>query len=69
MDLPATYFVEVIEDGIFLTGGGALLRGMRERIAETTRVDVHVGPDPMGAAVHGARAMLPAISAMKLWKA
>jgi len=67
-DLPATYFVEVIEDGIFLTGGGALLRGMKERIAETTRVDVHVGPDPMGAAVHGARAMLPVISAMKLWK-
>lgn len=67
-DLPAHYFVEVIEDGIFLTGGGALLRGMKERIAEMTRVDVHVGPDPMGAAVHGARAMLPVISAMKLWK-
>jgi rod shape-determining protein MreB and related proteins len=67
-DLPPSYFVEVIEDGIFLTGGGALLRGMKERIAETTRVDVHVGPDPMGAAVTGARAMLPAISATNLWK-
>ncbi len=67
-DLPASYFVEVIEDGIFLTGGGALLRGMKDRIAEKTRMDVHVGPDPMGAAVHGAQAMLPAISALQLWK-
>ncbi|MGV3532151.1 MAG: rod shape-determining protein, partial [Chthoniobacteraceae bacterium] len=67
-DLPASYFVEVIEDGILLTGGGALLRGMKERIAETPRVDVHVGPDPMAAAVHGARAMLPLVSKMKLWR-
>jgi rod shape-determining protein MreB and related proteins len=58
-DLPPKLAIEVIEDGIFLSGGGALLRGLREHVAERTQIDVHVVADPLGAVVHGAAAMLP----------
>ena len=67
-DLPAELFVHVIEHGIFLTGGGALLKGMQQELAQTARVDVHVVPDPLRAVVHGARVMLPAVSALHLWQ-
>jgi rod shape-determining protein MreB len=58
-DLPVPMAIEVIEDGIYLTGGGALLHGVREHVAEGTKIDVHVVEDPLGAVVNGARAMLP----------
>lgn len=58
-DLPPALVIEVIEDGIFLSGGGALLHGIREHVAHATQVDVHLVPDPLGAVVHGAAAMLP----------
>ena len=66
-DLPATFSAETIEDGLFLSGGGALLKGMRERIAAATRLDVRVVADPLRAVVRGARAMLPAVAALQLW--
>lgn len=67
-DLPPSFSVEIIEDGLFLTGGGSLLPGVRERLAAVTKLDVHVAQDPLGAVVHGARAMLPIAAALKLWR-
>ncbi|MHA3770157.1 rod shape-determining protein [Verrucomicrobiota bacterium sgz303538] len=58
-DLPANIAVEVIEDGIFLSGGGALLQGIREHVTRDTHVDVNVVANPLGAVVDGALAMLP----------
>lgn len=67
-ELPAALSVEVIEDGIFLSGGGALLPGMRDRVARATQVDVRIVADPLRAVVSGARAMLPAASTLRLWR-
>jgi rod shape-determining protein MreB len=66
-ELPPAMAIEVIEDGIYLTGGGALLQGVREYFAYETRVDVHVVQDPLGAVVKGARAMLPFVDSTSGW--
>ncbi len=65
-DLPPSVAVEVIEDGIFLSGGGALLQGIREHIAAGTRMDVHVVRDPLSSVVQGAVAMLPFLNECRL---
>lgn len=67
-DLPPRLAVEVIEDGIFLTGGGALLKGMAQQIARVAQVDVHVAAEPLRSVVCGARSMLPAVGTLRLWK-
>jgi rod shape-determining protein MreB and related proteins len=67
-DLPPALSAEVIEDGIWLSGGGALLRGMCEQVARVTHVDVRVVADPLHTVVSGARAMLPAAATLRLWK-
>jgi len=58
-DLPVPMAIEVIEDGIHLTGGGALLPGVRDHVAAGTKIDVHLVENPLEAVVNGARAMLP----------
>lgn len=37
----------------FLTGGGALIKGLDERISTETGVPVHVAEDPLTAVVRG----------------
>lgn len=39
--------------GIYLTGGGALLRGLDKRISDRTKLSVHVTDDPLQAVVKG----------------
>lgn len=59
---------EVIEDGIFLTGGGALLPGMREAVAAATGIETRVVNDPLRSVIRGARRMLPFAASLDLWK-
>jgi rod shape-determining protein MreB len=59
-DMPAIAAAEVIEDCIWLTGGGACMHGMAERIAEFTTLKARLVPDPMHAVVNGAAQMLSA---------
>lgn len=49
---------EVIESGIVLTGGGALLPGMRESLAARTSIHVVTPSRPLDAVVLGLRGML-----------
>jgi rod shape-determining protein MreB len=66
-DLPAKVSVEVIESGIDLTGGGALLDGMAESIGRATRLDVRRVPDALGSVVRGARRMIGNVEKQRLW--
>ncbi|MDF2960745.1 MAG: rod shape-determining protein MreB [Paenibacillus sp.] len=49
---------DVIEQGILLCGGGALLEGIGERIQEETGVPVHLADDPLDCTAIGAGMML-----------
>ncbi len=44
---------DIYKRGIYLTGGGALLRGLDKRISEKTSLEVHVAEDPLKAVVRG----------------
>jgi rod shape-determining protein MreB len=67
-DLPAQLVVEIIEDGLFLTGGGALLPGVIDELGSAARVQVQRVPDPLHAVVLGAREMLPLMARLELWQ-
>jgi rod shape-determining protein MreB len=49
---------DVLETGIFLTGGGGLLRGMDLLLAQECEVPVHLTDRPLETVVRGAGAML-----------
>jgi rod shape-determining protein MreB len=44
---------DIYKTGLYLTGGGALLRGLDKRIAAKTKLPVHVAEDPLRAVVRG----------------
>lgn len=67
-DLPLKTSCEVIENGICLTGGGAKLRGINDRLAEATSLDIHTAKDPMRAVINGARQMLQVGAETGIWK-
>ena len=52
-DTPPELAADIYRNGIYLTGGGALLRGLDERLAKKTKLNVHVAEDPLKAVVRG----------------
>ncbi|MCK9204690.1 MAG: rod shape-determining protein [Bacteroidales bacterium] len=44
---------DIFETGIYLTGGGALLRGLDKRLHLKTKLKVHVDEDPLRAVARG----------------
>lgn len=56
--VPHALGCEVIESGILLSGGGALLPGLRERLAEATSIDVTAPRNPLDTVVTGLRRMI-----------
>lgn len=67
-ELPPDTSCEVIENGICLTGGGANLRGITERLSRATALDVRTAQDPMRAVINGAQQMLRVGAATSLWR-
>jgi len=50
---PPELSADLVERGIVLAGGGALLRGLDKLIAEETGLPVHVAEDPLSAVAEG----------------
>ena len=50
---PPELAADLIDRGIVIAGGGALLRGIDKRIAEETGLPVHIADDPLTAVVMG----------------
>jgi rod shape-determining protein MreB len=44
---------DIYRRGLYLTGGGALLRGLDKRLAVKTKLPVHIADDPLTAVVRG----------------
>jgi rod shape-determining protein MreB len=58
---------EVLETAVLLTGGGALIPGMRARFSEHLKLPVIVAPTPLESVIRGARDMLDVVSEAGLW--
>ena len=50
---PPELSADILDRGIMLTGGGALLKGLDERLIMETKLPVHVAEDPLTAVVRG----------------
>ncbi|MDO6392104.1 rod shape-determining protein [Pontibacter sp. BT731] len=50
---PPELSADIHQTGIYLTGGGALLRGLDKRISARTKLPTHVVEDPLRAVVRG----------------
>ena len=55
---PPELSADIIDRGITLTGGGALLRGLDQLIQSETGIDVHIAEDPLDCVAKGAGAVL-----------
>lgn len=55
---PPELSADILDRGIMLTGGGALLKGLDERIRLETNLAVHVAEDPLTCVVRGSGKVL-----------
>lgn len=62
---PPELLADVYERGIMLTGGGALLKRINERIATATNIPVHVVDDPLTAVARGTGVVLENLDQLK----
>jgi rod shape-determining protein MreB len=49
---------DIVDDGIVITGGGALLRGLDQRLSVETGLAIHIDDDPLRCVVRGAGMVL-----------
>lgn len=50
---PPEIVSDIMQRGIYLSGGGALIKGLAEIIEEYTKIKVHIAPDPLTAVCRG----------------
>ncbi len=49
---------DIMDAGIVMTGGGALLRGLDRRVSQETGLEIHLDQDPLSCVVRGAGMVL-----------
>jgi len=64
-ETPPELVADIMEKGITLAGGGALLRGLDRLIAEETLMPVTVADDPLTTVVRGTGIVLEDLDALK----
>ncbi len=52
-ETPPELVADIMDQGIVLAGGGALLVGLDKRVAEATQMPVHIADDPLTCVVRG----------------
>lgn len=50
---PPELYADIVKNGIYLTGGGALLRGLNKRFSDKIGIPFHVAEDPLHAVAKG----------------
>ena len=63
--IPPELSADIIDRGIILTGGGALLKNIDKRIREETKLPVFITDDPLATVVIGAGKMLDDLDLLK----
>jgi len=51
--IPPELYADIYRKGIFLTGGGGLLRGLDKRLSEKFEIPFHISEDPLHAVARG----------------
>jgi rod shape-determining protein MreB len=52
-DTPPELYADIVKNGIYLAGGGALLRGLDKRFRDKMGIEFHVADDPLHAVARG----------------
>ena len=52
-DTPPELYTDIVRNGIHLTGGGALMRGLDKRLTDKINIQFHVAEDPLRAVARG----------------
>jgi rod shape-determining protein MreB len=50
---PPELYADIVRNGIHLTGGGALMRGLEKRLTDKINIKFHVAEDPLRAVARG----------------
>ena len=50
---PPELYADIVQNGIYLTGGGALLRGLAKRFTDKINIPFHVADDPLHSVAKG----------------
>ena len=50
---PPELYADIVKNGIWLTGGGALLRGLDKRLTDKIKIQFHVDEDPLHSVAKG----------------
>lgn len=50
---PSELYADIVRNGIYLTGGGALLNGLAERLTQKMTIAFHVADDPLHSVAKG----------------
>ena len=52
-DTPPELYADIVKNGIYLAGGGALLRGLDKRLMDKINIPFHIAEDPLLAVAKG----------------
>ena len=52
-ETPPELYADIVKNGIWLTGGGALLRGLAKRLTDKINIEFHVAEDPLHSVAKG----------------
>ncbi len=52
-ETPPELYADIVHNGIYLTGGGALLRGLDKRLQDKINIPFHVAEDPLHSVAKG----------------
>ena len=64
-ETPPELVADLMEHGIALTGGGALLQGLAQRLSEETRMKVYVADEPLTCVAKGAGKVLEELDSLR----
>lgn len=64
-ETPPELVADIMDQGIVLAGGGALLAGLDRRVAEATQMPVHIAEDPLTCVVRGTGKVLEELETLK----